>query len=224
MKKLLTPFVLCVLATTAFAQSPGAQDPSPYPPPPPAPYPQPMQPAPYVPPPQSYQPQGYMPVQLTRDEAELLQQGEISDNAHIGGALGSLFLGFGIGQAIQGRYGDTGWIFTLGEVGSFTAMIVGVVQTFDNCIATTPVSGGAGRASTCGNNGEALLFGGLIGLMVFRVWEVVDAFSGPPKHNRRVRELKMRLGIPVPMYTHRVVPYMNKSRDGGGTAGVTIRF
>jgi hypothetical protein len=80
--------------------------------------------------------------------------------------------------------------------------------------------------ATCSNNNTTGIYivGGLIGLLGFRVWEIVDAVGGPSKHNRKVRELKMRLGIPVPMYTHRVIPYVNKTRDGGGTAGVMFRF
>ena len=157
-----------------------------------------------------------MPVQITPAEHELLQKGEISDGAHIGGAAASLFVGFGVGQAVQGRYGETGWIFTVGEIASMTALFVGLGQAFEGCF---PEDSG-----TCDNGGEELIIGGLIGLVVFRVWEVVDAFGGPPKHNRKVRELRMRLGIPQPMYTHRVVPYINRTRDSGATAGIVLRF
>lgn len=215
-------FVLVVIAGGAAAQ-PGQSEPAPYPPPTaPQPYPYP-QPAPY-PPPQPAYGQGFIPgqqaVQLTPDEADLLQQGEISDGAHVGGALASLVVGFGAGQAVQGRYGETGWIFTLGEAASMIALVAGVVKTFDDCLAidsSTSCSNGHG-------NGDALLIGGFVGLLVFRVWEVADAFGGPPKHNRKVRDLKMRLGIPVPMYTQHVVPYVNKTRDGGGTAGIAFHF
>ena len=214
-------FVLVVIAGGAAAQ-PGQSEPAPYPPPAaPQPYPPYPQPAPY-PPPQPAYGQGFVPgqqpVQLTPDEADLLQQGEISDGAHVGGAVASLFLGFGVGQAVQGRYGETGWIFTLGEAASMVALVAGFVKTFDNCFVVD--------GQTCNNNsgGNELLIGGFIGLAVFRVWEVVDAFGGPPKHNRKVRELKMRLGIPQPMYTKHVVPYVNKTRDGGGTAGIAFHF
>src|SRR6478735_7677733 len=104
--------VLCVTAGTALAQSPGADPgqppPAPYPAPP-APYPAPPAPQPmpypnggYAPP-----PQGYVPVQLSRDDAELLQKGEITDTQHAGGVVANVLFGFGVGQAIQGRYGDT---------------------------------------------------------------------------------------------------------------------
>lgn len=216
MRKLPLVLLVVLVGSTAAAQ-PGADD-APYPAPPPVqePPPQPY-PQPYAQPPQpGYAPNGLVPVQLTSDQMELLQKGEISDGQHIGGAVASLFFGFGIGQAVQGRYGETGWIFTVGEIASFTAMMVGVFQAFDDCTFDD-------RCSDSNRGGE-LIIGGLVGLLAFRVWEVVDAFGGPPKHNRKVRELKMRLGMPVPMYTQRVVPYINRTRDSGATAGVVFRF
>ncbi|HEU0033113.1 MAG TPA: hypothetical protein VFQ53_20915 [Kofleriaceae bacterium] len=218
--KSLALSLLLAFAGVASAQ-PGATPssppaPDPYPPPPsgypPPPVNQP-QPQPYAQP----QPQPYLvPVQLTPDENELLMRGEISDGAHVGGGIASLFIGFGVGQAIQGRWGDTGWIFTLGESASFVALVYGMTQMFNDCFATVE--------STCDNNdGEGLFIAGLLGYTVFRTWGVVDAFAGPPKHNRRVRELRMRLGMPQPLYT-RMLPYVNKTRDGGGVAGLSLSF
>jgi hypothetical protein len=34
----------------------------------------------------------------------------------------------------------------------------------------------------------------------------------------------MRLAIPQPMYTKRLVPFVNKTRDGGATVGVSFHF
>jgi hypothetical protein len=217
MRKLL-PLALLVVSGTAAAQ-PGADD-APYPPPPPGPAPAPAPPPqpyqPYSPPPPAYGP-GFVPVQISAADAEILQKGEISDGAHIGGGLASVFLGFGIGQAVQGRYGETGWIFTVGEIASFTAMMVGVVQALDDCF-------GPDESCSDNNRGDGLIIGGLIGFVAFRVWEVVDAFGGPPKHNAKVRELRMKLGMPMPMYTQRVTPYINRTRDNGAAAGLVFRF
>jgi len=217
MRKLsFASLVMISLAGSALAQPGGMPDPGQYPPPQPQPAPQPYPPpAPY--PPQGYvpPPQQYVPVQLTADEQELLQQGEISDNQHIGGAAVAFLFGFGVGQAVQGRYSETGWIFTLGEAASIAALMYGILHDLD--------CGLDSRCSTSDTDG-LYIAGGLIGLFGFRIWEIVDAVGGPTKHNRKVRELKMRLGIPVPMYTHRMLPYVNKTHDGGGTAGVIFRF
>jgi hypothetical protein len=239
-------FVVFALHSASYAQ-PGT-DPQPAPPAP-APYPtsqpypagQPYPPAqpypgqpypgqpypgqpypgqPYPPPSGVVPPYQYAPTQLSPDDQDLLNQGEITDGRHVGGILVSLFFGLGIGQAVQGRYGDTGWIFTVGEAGSWVAIIAGAVKTVDTCFNTLE--------SRCDDDstGQVLLVGGLIGLVVFRVWEVADAIGGPPRHNARVRQLRMRLGMPPMGYTRRVQPYVAPplSRDGGATAGLTLRF
>lgn len=214
MRKISLALLLVVaVGGSAFAQDPYAQPPPPYPQPAPQPQPQPApQPPNYVPPPQQY-----VPAQLSADDHALLQQGEISDGAHVGGAVASLFFGFGVGQAVQGRYSETGWIFTIGEAASLAALIYGITEAFD-CDSDF-------GDTRCNSGGGAYITGGLIGLLVFRVWEVVDAFGGPPKHNARVRQLKMRLGIPVPMYAdQKVKPFLHKTRDGGNTVGLQWRF
>jgi hypothetical protein len=158
-----------------------------------------------------------MQVQLTLDEQYLLERGYISDNQRIGGGLASLLFGLGIGQAIQGRWTETGWIFTLGETATAGMFVWGFFDLFLNC-----------WEGPCSDRRQTrdgwLIVGGLIGNTVFRIWDVVDAFQGPTTHNRRLRELQMRLGMPVPMYT-RVTPYVLPSRDGdGATAGLSLRF
>jgi hypothetical protein len=192
--------VLLACSATAYAQ-PGAAPPQP--PPPPPNY--------GVPPPYQYQP-GYA-VQLTPEEHELLLDGEIPDGAQVGGGLAAIFIGFGVGQAVQGRWGERGWIFTLGETATVAMMIAGAVRIGDDCIDST----GCKDDDT---NGTALLVGGLLGYTAFRIWGVVDAFAGPSEHNRRVRALKYRLGIPVRVGWK---PYLNSTHDRT-TAGLTLSF
>jgi hypothetical protein len=179
--------------------------------PPPAPYPQQGPPPPY-----QYTPGYGYPVPLTAEEHELLMDGEITPGQHFGGAAAAFFIGFGSGQAIQGRWSDTGWIFTLGESASFVALIAGMVRTFDDCSYD-------GESGCDHSDGPPLIIAGVVGFTVFRVWEIIDAFSGPNDHNRRVRELKFRMGVPVRV-GERFTPYVNKTRDGGATAGLTLRF
>jgi hypothetical protein len=226
MRSIASLIVLAALASSAAAQ-PGQTPPGPdpYPPPPPtdpAPYAAPFsEPPPYVPPPRAYVPAPYQyqyqPIQLTAEEHKLLERGEISDGAHIGGGIASLALGFGAGQAIQGRWSDTGWIFTLGDTASFVVLFVGISKSFD-CFGD--IDGGC-RADDGADN---YIAAGLIGFLVFHTWEVIDAFAGPGSHNRKVRALKAKLGVPQPMYTKRITPYVNKTRDGGASAGISLRF
>lgn len=206
--RMVAALVALSISGIASAQ-PGAGAP---PPPPPPTYPQ-----QYPPPPHQYQPGYAYPAGLTPEEHELLMDGEISSGQHIGGGVAALFLGFGTGQAVQGRWSDTGWIFTLGEAASFAVLIGGVVRTVDDC----DLDGD----DNCDDNsdGPPLIIAGLIGFTVFRIWEIVDAFSGPNEHNRRVRELKFRMGVPVRV-GERFMPYLNKTRDGGAVGGLQLRF
>ena len=198
MRALISIAIVGALVAGAQAQ-PGSQ---PYPPP-----------QPYAPP-YGYQPP--MQVQLTLDEQFLLERGYISQNQHVAGGIVSLFFGFGIGQAIQGRWSEKGWIFTLGEAATGTLFVYGMVDLLGNCFE--------GCSEQRERRGVTLMLGGLIGMTVFRVWEVVDAFAGPPAHNRRLRDLHMRLGMPVPMYT-RLSPYVAPPRDGdGAVAGLSLTF
>ena len=198
--------IVAVLAQAAHAQ-PGQTQPQPYPPPA-QPYP-PAQPDPAqgVPP-----PYGYAPVQVTPEEHELLLDGEISEGAHIAGAAVNFFFGFGLGQAIQGRFDKTGWIFALGGGASVAAMIIGAVQLADDC---------SFEAECDDSDGAGLMVVGLVGFAVFHTWGLVDSIAGPSRHNRRVRDLRMRLGL-RPMYS--VVPFVRETPDGGGVAGLTLRF
>ncbi len=215
MRMLLVLAALGLLTAVAGAQ-PGQSPPPPpvYAPPPPPPVyaPPPPPPPGHLPPPHTYQPPP--PGGLTAEDAKLLARGEISAGAHIGGGAASLLFGFGLGQAIQGRWSETGWIFTVGETVAVVALFAGIGSQIDDC---------AFEDSCNSDDGETLIVGGMIGFVVLHVWEVVDAFAGPASHNRKLRELRTRLGYP-PVY-YGLTPFVAPPRDGaGGVAGVSFRF
>lgn len=202
------------IASSAHAQ-PGMTPPGAPPgPPPPA---QAGQPAPTVPPPYAYgtQPRRFV---LSSDDADLLERGEVSDVAYVGGAAVAVFFGFGLGQAVQGRWGEEGWIFTLGETASIAALIVGVADAFSDCADNS--------SNSCSDRGTPYLIGGFIGLGVFRIWEVVDALVSPPAENRRLHELRLQLGIAPPAGAYGMRPFVAPARGstGGGVAGVALSF
>lgn len=200
--------VVTMSAGLAMAQ-PGQTPQAPYPPPQPYPQPPPQPAYPGVPPPYQYQ-----PVQLTSEDQEMLDHGEISDGEHLGGGLAALFLGFGSGQAIQGRWGDRGWLFTFGEIGAIALMIYGATRTFD-CIDHE------GSCRSDSGTGEIIV--GALGFSGLRIWETIDAFAVPPEYNSRVRRLKARLGYRSQgVYGLYLAP--PQMRDPGGVAGVSLRF
>jgi hypothetical protein len=217
----VTLIVVSCLLSIGVAQAQSYPPPQPQYPPPQQPYPQQGYPQ------QGYpQPYGYaqrpVNVQLTVDEQWLLERGYITDGEHLGGGLAALFVGFGVGQAVQGRWSRKGYIFTIGEGVSIGVMIYGVFQFSDKCVSDPNATN-----QTCDrafSRGFGLMLGGMLALSVFRVWETVDAFIAPPQHNRELTELRTRLGMPVPMYS-RARPYIAPTPDGsGGMAGVALRF
>jgi len=153
---------------------------------------------------------------LSEDDRELLARGEIDGTQTALGVGGAVFIGLGVGQAIEGRWSDTGWIFTFGEPAAMVVAVVGLASSF-SC-------DGGPNQSHCGNqhSAEALAIGGLIGLVGLRVWEIGDSYFGPMRRNDRVRDLRLRLGYGLPPMV-RLTPFAAPVRDGA-VAGLSLRF
>lgn len=113
-----------------------------------------------------------VPVELTPQERA---RGEISGDRRVIGVVVSVLPGFGLGHVVQGRWRERGWIFTVGEVVAFGFIAAAAVES-DLAAPLVGVMAVVG-------------WGGYLGL---RVWEVTDAVTGPPRHNRRVRALRAR--------------------------------
>tara|TARA_R110002073_G_scaffold257750_5_gene420626 strand:- start:17577 stop:18206 length:630 start_codon:yes stop_codon:yes gene_type:complete len=148
---------------------------------------------------------------LTTEELDIYRRGEISPLETIGGGLVSAWAGFGLGHAVQGRYSDVGWMFTLGEVASLGVAVLGAIQV-----------GQRGNSQRF-DNADTMLLAGVLSYGVLRVWEFVDTLAGPSAHNRRYRALRSKVygHAPPPRYGFFVTP---GSTRGGGTAGFSIHF
>lgn len=158
---------------------------------------------------------------LTWEERRLLARGEISPEATFSGGMLGTFLGFGLGHAAQGRYGELGWIFTAGEIASMTAMFTGLVRCLNGEYESNDDV--VIRNNGCQGNEATLLIGGAIGFMVFRTWEMIDSWVGPTRHNARVRAARAKAHGYVPQrgYSLYLVP---SSKGSGAVGGLTIRF
>ncbi len=144
---------------------------------------------------------------LSDDDRRILQIGEISTPAYvIGGIIGTYPVGLGVGHAIQGRYMDKGWIFTVGELGSVAIM----VAALGDCVYSS-----VGGYSNC-NGGLGWL--AVMGFVGFRIWEIVDVWAAPPEINRRYREIKMRTESRVSLS-----PLFATTRDGA-VLGLKMTF
>jgi len=144
--------------------------------------------------------------QLSRDELAILERGPISQTEHVAGGAVATFLGWGVGHAIQGRWGSKGWMFTLGEGVSFAALVVGIESCHDSWDFEHDCSG---------SDSVALL--GFFSYLGFRVWEAVDAWVGPSAHNNRYYDLR---NLTEP----RRVSFFAVPTRQGGLAGIQYRF
>lgn len=146
------------------------------------------------------EPVGKVEAPLSEDERRILDIGLISDTRYIiGGILGTYPIGLGLGHAVQGRYMDRGWIFTVGELASLAVLISGLSSSLSDSFE--------GRESSSGNGALVL---GLIGYVGFRVFEIIDVWATPIEHNRRYRAIKARQDT-----TAQMDGFLAPTQDGG---------
>lgn len=98
------------------------------------------------------------------NETQIMIREYGSDMQNYSGAVVGSMFGFGIGHAIQGRYKQDGWKWTLGEVGTLGF----IVATTTDC-QTTTVNGQ--QDTQCKGNGTAILT-----WLAFRVWQGYSLF------------------------------------------------
>lgn len=109
---------------------------------------------------------------------------------HQGAFVGTLF-GFGIGHAIQNRYTNKGWIFTMLEGSSVSCFIVAEI------IKQTSPSGTPRSPNLPAMIAVTLWYlGGAVSLVGFKIWESIDLWATPPSRDMiEERSLKGKLSI-----------------------------
>jgi len=152
------------------------------------------------------------------EEAAVLARGEISDDRMSGGVALSL-LGFGIGQAAQGRWSDTGWKLALAEGGGLIGLGGGFALIFAGWASSESSPNLSSLGSVAGVELVALSAITIVGAHFAGIY---DAATGPRDHNARVRALRERYGMASIPRTQ-FAPYAVPAR-GGGVAGLAIRF
>ena len=110
----------------------------------------------------------------------------ISNGLYIGGGVASIIPGFGIGHALQGRYWEKGWVFTVGNL-----VFIGGYVTFAFVLAedlqTAALKGDNLKVMSGGKKFVGLSLAFLLGILGFKVWEIVDAWN-LPSHYKVVKE------------------------------------
>jgi hypothetical protein len=97
-----------------------------------------------------------------------LEKMPISKGRYIAGGIVGTAVGFGIGHAINGEYGNIGWLFTVGETGSIAAMFGGMVMAVRDSVS-----------GEFDDRGLTLMALGAIAMSGLRIWEIVDVWTRP---------------------------------------------
>jgi hypothetical protein len=156
-------------------------------------------------------------LRISDDDFAILDRGEISTGAYVGGGLVGSYFGFGLGHMVQGRWEAKGWIFTLGESIAATALVAGIVS----CSVSGSEGSNTGVHSPWVDDDECpigLMVGSAIAFGGLRLWEIVDLWAGPPMHNERFRKLRTRYA--PRRYSFSIAP---TSRDSG-VASLSMSF
>lgn len=128
---------------------------------------------------------------------------KIGTGRYVTGGVLSIYPGFGIGHAVQGRYAERGWIFTVGEAAFATLAIVGMGE----CGVTAAIT----SKNDCKGNDKILL--GLAGFTGFKIWEIVDAWYGPHQNKQLSKSSK------EPKFESALLP-----TPDGGLISMRMRF
>lgn len=170
-------------------------------------------------------PAGQGPRVLSEFEQQVLANGPVSQTSWLVGGILGTWMGFGLGHAAQGRYGDGGLIFTGGELLLITVGMVGLTQSLSNDTSCSPQFQGQCQAGG-DNQGfwTATMIVGFVGYTVMRVWEAVDVWTGPSRWNEYYRQLRRELGqsparAPAPSLSLSLLPM-----PGGASFGAALRF
>lgn len=112
---------------------------------------------------------------LTQTEQRTLEVGETTPMEYLGGGVLAWAPGFGVGHAVQGRWADKGWIFTVGQI--FSAVFIMIeVENFE---CDDPKKSNFECYLSEADNKFAF---GAVSFSFFKIWEIWDAWVGGFSH------------------------------------------
>ncbi len=145
---------------------------------------------------------------LSSEEREIYDRGLISQGRYVaGGVVGSL-VGFGVGHAIVGEYQSLGWAFTVGEAVGLAALSAGIT-TLSSCLFVFCSDERSARADAWITFGTVIYYG-------FRIWEIVDIWVRPQRHNQRYHQIRQRVE------STQILPFVDT--QGRPSLGLQYRF
>lgn len=148
---------------------------------------------------------------LTTDEIKIYREGDIGTLGRVTGGVVGTVVGFGLGHLFIGKYGEQGWVYTVGELGSLVAISVGATAAIGDWVSGNKNGGGS-----------TLLWVGIVGYYGFRIWEIVDVWVRPGSHNERYRAIKEKVdGAPS---EKKISLFVTPTVTAQGGAGLGVGF
>jgi hypothetical protein len=157
------------------------------------------------------------PPVLTEDEREALEVGELSEGRALAGSLLSVWPGFGIGHAVQGRWRSSGWRFSAAQGVSYPIGLYGIVN-WVGCASSDAVSSPSGDSPSCGRYMVPFVVGGTLFSIAY-VWGIVDAIGGAEQHRRDYRRARQKQESGATSLTWSVAPLTIEGGYGVGAVG-----
>lgn len=119
-------------------------------------------------------------IELTEKERLLLKSRAPTKDSYVIGGIVGTYPGFGLGHAIQGRWLDRGWIFTLGETAGILVAGAGIINRL----------GDSGSERDCDRTAITVGMGTYLG---FKIVEIFDVWIGGARHLERYNRLRGRI-------------------------------
>ncbi len=147
-------------------------------------------------------------LELSARELRVLEVGVVPrTNYVVGGVVGTWPVGLGTGHMVQGRWYDTGWKFTVSQLGA-----IGMMLASGTCVGKVFRN----DDNDCTGPHEVLMLSGLFAFTGLRLWEIYDVWAVPPRQNARHRKLEERIrSAPVPAASLTMVPVLTHERAAG---------
>ena len=141
------------------------------------------------------------------EDKAILEAGPIGQQKYIVSGVTGSVLGFGSGHLMLGKWQESGWMYTAGEVGFLSLMVIGYKKSIGDTIST-------GFNGNFDGSHYAVMITGYVGLISTKLGEIFDVWTRPYEHNQRYKELTKD----NPLAQMQLYPVISPSKLGLGLA------
>jgi hypothetical protein len=116
------------------------------------------------------------------EDKAIIEAGPIGQRQYITAGITGSILGFGSGHVLVGKWRESGWMYTAGEVGFLSLMVIGYKKSIGDTLST-------GFNGNFDGSQYAVMITGYVGFISTKLGEIFDIWTRPYEHNQRYKEL-----------------------------------